>query len=146
MRTTRNWTRRPTRHGDQKCGSNSYCACVWFSFYLKPISWVVTTHQLAIKPHIKGIKSVKLIIATLALSCVVYESVDSRIVFKQVCDSFRVSCWWTINEDDLSDSVLDIQRVVFKEFWILSGLCSREEQDHNEQVRCYVWTVPYVYH
>ena len=53
----------------------------------------------------------KLIIATLALICVVYKWIDCWIVFKRVCDSFRVGCRWIIHKADSSDSVLNIQRV-----------------------------------
>ena len=76
--------------------------------------------------------SVELIIATFALSYVVYESVDSWIIFERVCNKFRVSSQWIIHEDDSSDSVLDIQQVVFEEFRGLSGLCSRDERDHSK--------------
>ena len=53
-------------------------------------------------------------------------------------DSFLVSCRWRNHKADLSDSVLDIQRVIFDECQGLSGWCSRNEQYNSERVRRYL--------
>ena len=49
-------------------------------------------------------------------------------------DSFRVSCRWINCEADSSDSVLDIQQVVFDVCRVSSVWCPRNKQDNSEQV------------
>ena len=59
-------------------------------------------------------------------------------------DSFRASCRWINHEADSSDSVLNIQQVIFDECRGSSGWSSRSERDNSERVQHYLWAVLYV--